>query len=264
MPWAPEDIREQGQVRGYNTIRLATNFNIDSLTLTMVDLERGIGIWWRPVEDPMPLYERAAPLRHIFNAWFEKRGLHFVHGAAVGNENGCLVLAGGGGSGKSTTALACMLNGLDYIADDYLLLQSVDSQLMAHSVYCSAKTAETSIALMPHLFEHITNPDQWLQEKALLYLSEIPDTRLTGSMTVRAIAIPTVSGNVESSFSPLSKSKALLALAPSTIFQQPGTGANRFDFLSRIVRDIPCFSLSVGSDLRALTDMIISILEIPE
>ena len=36
------------------------------------------------------------------------RNLQYVHAGAVGNKNGGILLVGKGGSGKSSTALACL------------------------------------------------------------------------------------------------------------------------------------------------------------
>jgi hypothetical protein len=260
MPWSRGDIREQGQVSGYNTDRFATNFNIDSLTLTMVDLAEGNGIWWRPVSDPLPLYERAAPLRHIFNAWFEARGKHFVHSAAVGGEDGCILLAGGGGCGKSTTALACALRGMDYIADDYLLLSGEGDNLAAHNVYCSAKVSDNSLRLLPRLEENISNPEEGDIEKSLIFVDELQRFRLADRRPVKAIVVPRVSGEKRSAIAPLSPARALMALGPSTVFQQPGTGEARLRYLSRVVRTTLCFELSAGNDMLELCGLVRSFL----
>ena len=57
----------------------------------------------------LPPWERACPLRALLTWWAAPERLLMAHGAAVGSGEGALLLAGPGGSGKSTTALACFV-----------------------------------------------------------------------------------------------------------------------------------------------------------
>ena len=45
---------------------------------------------------------------------------------------------------------------------------------------------------------------------------------------------------------------ALAALAPSTIFQLPRAGNEAFKFLATFARQLPCFSLEVGTVLSTI------------
>jgi hypothetical protein len=48
----------------------------------------------------------------------------------------------------------------------------------------------------------------------------------------------------------------LAALAPSTIFQLPRAGNEAFQFLAAFIRQLPCFSLEVGTDLSGIPPVI--------
>ena len=50
-----------------------------------------------------------------------------------------------GGLGKSTAALCCLCNGLDYIGDDYVLVQ-LGPIPTVHSLYCTAKLNHDQMA----------------------------------------------------------------------------------------------------------------------
>ena len=75
--------------------------------------------WMRP-GSPLPWWERAAPMRAVLYWFLEQHQRTFLHGAAVSDGRAAAMLVGPGGSGKSSTALACLLAGMDYLGDDYL------------------------------------------------------------------------------------------------------------------------------------------------
>ena len=65
---------------------------------------------------------------------------------------------------------------------------------------------------------------------------------------LRAIAVPRISGTVETTYQPINGGQALAALAPSTMIQLPGTGPATMAALSGAARAVPCFRLDVGTD----------------
>ena len=54
--------------------------------------------------------------------WAQRRKMLMVHSASVGLNGKGVLISAPSGKGKSTLALACLLKGMDYVADDYLLL----------------------------------------------------------------------------------------------------------------------------------------------
>ena len=61
-----------------------------------------------------------------------------MHGAAVGTGGKGVLLAARGGGGKSTLAAACLLSGMDYVADDYVLV-SAEGPLRAMPMFSTLK-----------------------------------------------------------------------------------------------------------------------------
>jgi len=90
-----------------------------------------------------PPYAHFRPFAEIFSAWFPTRGMVLLHAAAVGDDDGVVLLVGDGGSGKSTTAMVCHQAGLGFLGDDFCLLEAGSSP-RAHSVYRSAKLRHDS------------------------------------------------------------------------------------------------------------------------
>jgi hypothetical protein len=76
---------------------------------------------------------------HIFVQTFNKilksPSTALVHGAAVGLDGKGILLCARGQRGKSTLAVRAMLDGFDYVSDDYLVLGKEDSGLYAWPIY---------------------------------------------------------------------------------------------------------------------------------
>jgi hypothetical protein len=76
---------------------------------------------------------------HIFVQTFNKilksPSTALVHGAAVGLDGKGILLCARGQRGKSTLAVRAVLDGFDYVSDDYLVLGKEDSGLYAWPIY---------------------------------------------------------------------------------------------------------------------------------
>lgn len=257
-PWGEDDYLPRGEIRGFNTGRIRASFNIYSCILNILDLSRGIAIWWKRNAKNIPFYERAAPFRQTFHWWMQGKNRHLVHSAAVGTDDGCVLLAGKGGTGKSTAAITGIIDGMSYLADDYILLEDALT-LRAHSIYCSAKIEASHLANFPQLRDRISNIEELDREKAIVYLHEIYPKRLIHELPVKAILLPRITGKRETVLRAASPAQSLVALAPSTIFQQSGAGSRDFDFLADVVRRVPSFVLEAGTDLTRIPEAIRSI-----
>jgi hypothetical protein len=249
-PWQEDDFLARGVIQGYNTERIYTAFQHGSAAVSVLDMERNLAIFWAP--DPrLPYWENGSPLRTILHWWLLSRGLQLVHAAAVGNSTGGVLIGGKGGSGKSTTALACLESNLFYVGDDYTLL-GLDSGPVVHSLYNSAKLNSDHVQRFPALLPKIANPERLAEEKALLFVNEHYPSKVATRLSVWAILLPRVTGLPETRWKRVSVAMTLAALAPSTIFQLPRAGGEAFKFLATFARPLPCFSLEVGTDLSTI------------
>ena len=249
-PWQEDDFLARGVIQGYNTERIYTAFQHGSGAVSVLDKERNLAVFWAP--DPrLPYWEKGSPLRTILHWWLLGRGLQLVHAAAVGNSTGGVLIGGKGGTGKSTTALACIESNLSYVGDDYTLLE-LDSVPVVHSIYNSAKLNSDHVQRFPALLTKIDNPERLAEEKALLFVNEHYPSRVATQLPVRAILLPRVTGLEQTSLKRVSVAMALAAMAPSTIFQLPRAGSEALKFLATFARHLPCFSLEVGTDLSTI------------
>jgi len=255
-PWQddPHAYGAHGEVQGYDSDRIRIVFNMFFDALSLLNLERNEAIFWVRNSEKIPFWETAAPLRILLHWWLGDRGLSYVHGAVVGTDNAGALLVGKGGSGKSTTALTCLDSDLLYVGDDYCLL-SAPPHPRAYSLYSSAKLKPNNNRL-PHLLPLVHNQQRQPEEKLFIFLHQHFPEKIVSGLPIKLILVPQVTGQVDTELRPVAAATALLALAPSTIFQLPGGTSAKFQAMAALVKDTPCYTLALGTDLTQIPHVI--------
>jgi len=89
---------------------------------------------------------------HIFvqtlNDILKTENTNLVHGACVGLNNEGILLCARGQRGKSTLAVLAMLEGFEYVSDDYLTLERVGDNLYTYPIY-------SIITLSPRMYNEL-------------------------------------------------------------------------------------------------------------
>jgi hypothetical protein len=256
--WKNKDYREKGEIYILNNSRIHASNHWNDGGLNLLDKQRNLGIYWLQNTNIIPYWEIAAPLRVILHNWMLTKGLQYVHSAAVGTTEGGVLLVGKGGSGKSTTALSCLDSELYYLADDYCL---VSPNLTIYSLYNTGKKNADDINRLPFLTKYISNIEQLEQEKAVYFLqTHFPDKMLS-NCPLKAVLIPRITGEINTTITPTSPIKALIALAPSTIFQLAGSGKESFEIISEVIKKSKCYYLNLGTDIKQIPAVILKLLE---
>ena len=155
FPWLPRDLRQRGEVAGYNDARFRTVYHGDVMdptlgfnALSIFDAESRTGIFWVESVERLPWTESAEPLRPLLHWGLMDESSHLLHAGAVANDDGGVLLGGSGGSGKSTCALACIDAGFRFVSDDYVLMTG-GGRPTAHSIFCTAKVRPEGVRF-PH------------------------------------------------------------------------------------------------------------------
>jgi hypothetical protein len=176
-PWRDVDLGPRGLVLGHPSDGVVVVHEEGSGAVTVVDRQAQNLLYRVPSAKQLPWWERAAPLRPAFFWALTGPGRHLVHAGAVGDpERGGTLLAGAGGSGKTTLALAALVSGLRYVADDYLLLET-DPSPVAWNVYSTAKLDEGHLVRFAELRSGVRlseSPEP--QEKAVLDVGALPSS----------------------------------------------------------------------------------------
>jgi hypothetical protein len=228
--------------------------------LSVVDLRADHAWCWVADPDALPYWERAAPIRQILHWWMATRGHQQVHGGAIGTPDGGVLLAGKGGSGKSTCSLVSLMSELRYAGDDYTMV-SLEPHPLVHSLFCSGKVHPENLWRVPHLAAAVSNAQYLAVEKAVVFVDQQFPDRLIDSFPLRAIVLPTITGSPCTRAVPTSRAAALAALAPSTVFQLHTAGSEALRYMARLVREVPAFVLELGHDVSEVPNVILALLD---
>jgi hypothetical protein len=228
-----------------NQDNIHLQYNPQGEILSCIDTHKKIAFYFTPHVETLPDYEISAPMRIIMHWFCKMNHLLFVHAAAVGFHGAGALLVGRGGAGKSTTALACLLNGLDYIGDDYIAL-STEKNPMGHHVYRGCKISDEALLKLPELAPYAIETNK-TQEKNVLMLDENAG-RVVQSIPIKMIIRPTICHAVQSSFKPLPLMKLLADFAGSTILQMPGSEPDTLHELAMFCRKTPAYSMLLSHD----------------
>ncbi|HTY45073.1 MAG TPA: serine kinase [Patescibacteria group bacterium] len=258
-PWSGADYIPRGEIRGFNDEGMMTVVQQDSGIFNMLDMKRNMAVYWIQDAQQVPYYESGAPLLRIFHGWMAGCDRQLVHAGSVGLEEGGVLLAGRGGSGKSTVALSCIGSQLLYAGDDYVLL-SHEHQPRAHSLFNTGKLDADNVWRFSHLKEMISNPDALDSQKALLFLSDYYPEKIIKDLPIKALLIPRITGKAKTTLARASQMEGVRALAPSTIFQLPNTGHATLQRIARLVKQVPCYFIDLGSDISDIPDTILNLL----
>ena len=231
---------------------------------TMFDRQHNEAIYWVEDSDRLPLSEGGAPLLTLLHWWLGRQnssshGYQVIHGAAVGTARGGALLVGRSGSGKSTTALACFHGGLSYLGDDYCLVAR-DPCPQVYSLYSSGKVHLSDLTRFSRL-QIAQSANRYAEaDKAVYFFADAFADQIVPSLPLKAIVLPTIRGEGPSRLQAISPATALLAMAPSTVFQLVGERGQTLGHLGQLVRQLPCYRLDLGSEIEQVPPLIANLL----
>lgn len=244
--------------------RFQMHFKLGPNIFSALDFQQDLALYWIDDAALLPYWEQGSPLQNILSWWTGRQQRQYVHAAAVGIESGGVLLAAKGGSGKSTSALSCLNSSLTYASDDYCLI-ATEPVPYVYSLYNTAKlkTAQ-DLERFPELAPLVTNRDRLDEEKALIFLKQHFPEKVVSGFPLRAILVPKITGERDTRLSRSTAIAALKALAPSTLFQLSGTGEGSFQMMSTLVKQIPCYTLELGTDISQIPQVILEFLNTSE
>jgi len=211
-------------------------------TMTLYDSINKRAYFWIYDAARMPIWISAAPLRTLLQWKLGENDIHLVHGAVVGEPDKAVLMTAKGGSGKSTTALACLRSGMQYLADDYVAV-SRGTEPLAYSLYNSIKVA-------PYHGNDF-DPEyvsEYEGDKSVVYLSSLFPSQMAYSAPLKAVMIPQITNRETTTIVPATKTQAMLALIPTTLFQLPLAESDKVRLLTSIIAALPCYAIELGKD----------------
>lgn len=197
--------------------------------------------------------EQVAPLRSLFHLWYQESKFFMCHAAGIAFGDQGILLTAKGGSGKSTSSLAAIKHGLNYAGDDFLLVDS--EECIAYSLYNVAKLELPQFEMFKELKPFIENIESTPKEKGQVFLTKIYPNQICNQFKIKAILIPVFSKGIDTKVFKCSKSDAIKALVPSSIWIMRGSPSSANKMIS-FINKLDCFTLSTGTDLKQIPDTI--------
>jgi hypothetical protein len=253
VPWGAGAVTPRGGVRGFNDDGFRTLIDPDSGMLMAFSQVAARLVCWTPDARAIGWHERSSPLRAPFAWALARPSMPLVHAGAVGCAGNAVLLAGPSGSGKSVTALACAAAGLDYLGDDYLLVET-GGEAAAHSLYCMARVHERDLACVAGATDAIAGRVQGGPgPKAVVDVRRLPGARLADRQRVRGLLVlrPVSARDAAARVRAIPPAEALRSLAPSTLFQLPAQEPRSvLAALGVLARQLPTYALDLTGDPR--------------
>ncbi len=255
FPWSDKVYVSVKEIPYLQQNGLHISVKRESGVLSVFDSKSKTGIYWIQDAGNLPFYEKASPFRTIFQWCMLEQQRFCIHSAAVSVNNKGILLAGKEKSGKSTSSLACLLGGMHFAGDDYVVL-SDKSPYWVYSLYSSAKLDADSVGRFPELAEKVSNRKELDAEKAVIYLHQHFPERMSPGFPVSALLLPHITHGNKTFIRRASPAEGIKTLAPSTLVLQTGSRKEAFGFLARFIHQTPCYWLEMGADISTVTGVI--------
>jgi hypothetical protein len=222
-----------------------------------LDLDtRGLAGWFQSAT-AVPANERVKPFGGLWAPWLREHGRQIVHAAMVVDGAEGALVAGLGGAGKSTVALAAALGGLGYVGDDQVALEeTLDSGFVGHSLYASCFVERSHLERftgIPASSRGVLDP---ARDKVVLQLAHALPGGTIRAAPVRTLLLPRLTRAGAGTIRPASAPDALRALAPSSLLAHPGQGQAELDRLERLVRAVPRWWLDLGGEVAEIPALV--------
>jgi hypothetical protein len=260
LAWQPADFGRKRTVPGWSDRDCTTYLLPEERGVAVAEWTRRRAVIWVPSADAVPWYERAAPFRWLFDNLALRLRMSMLHAAVIGRDGVGVLIAGRGGVGKSTLALAALERGLNFVGDDYCLVTD-DASPKAHGLYVTAKWKKDA-SILPAWLTHAT-PDavDLTQRKCIVFLDVARPAQLVAHLTVAAIVVPSITDVPEPRLESVPQQTALRSLAVSTVAQSEADGTALLRNIGRLVRTLPAYRLHMPRDPDASVAAIETLLE---
>jgi hypothetical protein len=263
LPWPPAAYRSCGEIPGYSDGPSYLHFDVPMSALTVFDSMSGRAAYFNRQPKSLPAYEFAAPLRYLIHRIATDRGMALVHAAAISKDGRGTLIAGPKGAGKSTTALACLAAGFDYLGDDRCLVARRADGHRLYSIYSSAKVFLEDVHRhhIERLAAAILPPTTDDDRKGLVYIDQVAPTQMARSAILRCILIPVRSGAERSRIVQGAPGEALRLLVAELVGRSPVTVAKSIAVLREVCATVPVFRLEAGWHLLEIAETVACTLE---
>jgi hypothetical protein len=250
MPWPVENLLPRDRVRGHTTGDIRATYQHSDGILQLYDGRRSLGIFHATSATSVPSWTDRGPFRTFITWWATDHSMAMLHASCVATDRGAALVTGSSGSGKSTTAVTCTLAGFRFLGDDVCIVElDADRGPVVHAIYGRAKLEVDSAARLG-------------LEPAPGGAPLILDTPNSSRRApARVLLVPEIVDRSATSFEPMARTEVLRRLVPASIRESGGLGGRALQEMTRVVKELPCFRLRLGSDPSGVADAVAAAIE---
>lgn len=185
----------------------------------------------------------------------KRHGLFGVHAAGAAIDGRAAILAGASGSGKSTTALALLLDGWSLLGDDILFLRADGARPTVLGFPDEIDASPSTFGYFPSLGA----AESWPMLRGYAKRQLAPDAVRPGGTIAQAepavILLPTL-GAERHALDPVDEGAALLELLPNVLLTHVALAQAHLDLLGALIRVCRPYRLSLGPALSGLSPLL--------
>ena len=230
-------------------------------SVTILDRRRQHMVSCRRSGSHLSSGECSKPYVLMLSIWFHDRGVQVLHSGLVARRGAGVLLPGASGTGKSTTSLMAVAQGLDFLGDDFVGLERAgDAEFLGHSVFNTACLVRDSVGRLPGIPPEAIEDGFPGEEKPIVFLSEIYPERIRATVPIRAVVLLRIR-QPRTEIRRASRAEALRELAASTLHTVvPRPGRAALEKMGALIEHVPAFWLLLGPDLGDISPSIDRIL----
>ncbi|MFB9278682.1 hypothetical protein [Cohnella cellulosilytica] len=197
------------------------------------------------------------PLLRCFYFWAEQENLLILHSAAVGFNHKGVLISARGGAGKSTLSVSCLLEGLDFVSDDYVLLRET-GEVNALPLYTMIGLNQDMYRILkPNMpvikTEEKRNGKKFFDASAYSFQEQLP---------IKAILFPHVTEGSEPRIAPADQGPVLVKLVHSSVSQIGGRrDTERVRRMIARLKPLPVYEFSLSKDLKQNVEVLKNFME---
>ncbi|MEH3052798.1 MAG: hypothetical protein PGN13_02170 [Patulibacter minatonensis] len=214
------------------------------------------GVWWAPRPETFTVHDRIQPLLPLLRWALRGADRPVLRAGLVGSARGGLLIAGGPGSGRSTTVLAARRLGLAALSDAATVVAPGELRGFPLTGYATATTR--TIALLPELMSRLAPlPRTPLGQQAVVL--DARPLRATDGMPLRAVVVVRL-GDLAGAPLRILPQDAAAAVLPALTPMLPGTRPVDLRLAATLADALPVYGLTVGPEVDAVAGALARIL----
>lgn len=194
-------------------------------------------------------------LVQYFNKITKSDNTALVHGALVGLEGQGVLFCARGQRGKSTLSVLSMMDGFDYVSDDYLVLEKEGDNLYTDPIY-------SIITLSPRMYDELYDKlegsrflsNNGRKDKYVVNIANYHN-QFKSRYPVKFCMFPEIVSDKEPSIVPCPKGRAICQIVQSTVCQlQDNNNPSVIKKITDLIKDYEFYQINLCQDIQKNTD----------